>query len=55
MKIFDFQFQTDLHVLGCPYHYFTIFTKSLSVCDTNIVAALAQKLIEFIKILDLAF
>ena len=34
----------DLYALGCPKHDFTIFTKCLSVCDTNFVAALEQKL-----------
>ena len=43
LKIFDFRFLTDLHVLECPEHDFTIFTKCLSVCDTNFVAALEQK------------
>ena len=45
-KIFDFRFLTDLHVLGCPEYDFTIFTKYLCVCDTNFVAAVAQKLMD---------
>ena len=49
MKIFDFRFLTDLHILGWFEHDFTIFTKCLSVglstrvCDTNFVAALEQE------------
>ena len=33
MKIFDFWFLTDLHVLKYPNHGFTILTKYLSVCS----------------------
>ena len=44
MKMFDFRFLMNLHVLGCPEQDFTIFTKFLSVCDANFVAALEQKL-----------
>ena len=43
VKIFVYRFFTDLHVLGCPKHDFTIFTKCLSLCDTNFVATLEQK------------
>ena len=32
VKIFEFLFSMDLHILGCPEHKFTIFTKCLSVC-----------------------
>ena len=32
VKIFDFRFLMDLHVLGCPEHEFTIFRKCLCVC-----------------------
>ena len=43
MKIFDFRFLMDLHVLGCPVHDLTISGKSLSayvsvcVCVTKIL------------------
>ena len=45
MKILDFRFLTDLHVLGCLEHDFTLFTKCVCVCDTNLVTALEHKLI----------
>ena len=32
VKIFDFRFLMDLHVLGCPEHEFTIFRKCLCGC-----------------------
>ena len=32
VKIFDFLFLTDLHVLRCFEHDFAIFTKCLSIC-----------------------
>ena len=35
----------DLYILRYPEHDFNIFTKCLSVCDANVVAALEQKLI----------
>ena len=50
VKIFYFRFLTDWHLLGCPEHDFTIFTKCLAACrsaclfDTNFVATLEQKL-----------
>ena len=44
-KIFDFQLLTDLHALRCFEHDFTIFAKCLSVCHTNFVVVLEQKLI----------
>ena len=44
VKIFDFLFLTDLHFLECSEHDITIFTKSLSVCITNFMVALQQKL-----------
>ena len=49
MKIFDFQFLTDLNVLGCPEHDFTIFYKMsvcISVCDTNFMASQAEELMD---------
>ena len=33
MKIFNFRFLTDLHVLECPEHDFRIFIKCLSLYD----------------------
>ena len=52
MKIFDFRFLMDLHILGCPEHDLTISGKCLSVCesvclcvcDKNFVASVAQEL-----------
>ena len=32
VKIFEFRFSMDLHVLGYPEHDLTIFRKCLSVC-----------------------
>ena len=45
VKFFDFWVLTDIHVLGCFQHDFTILRKCLSVgvCYTNFVAALKQK------------
>ena len=48
MKIFYFRFLTDLHALRCFEHDFTIFAKCLSVCHTNFVVVLEQKLISWI-------
>ena len=47
MKIFDFRFLTDLHVLLCSEHDFTIL-QNVCLCayDKNFVAALAQKLLD---------
>ena len=42
MKNFDFRFSTDLHILGCDDN--SQFLQNVCVCDTNIVAALDQKL-----------
>ena len=36
----------DLNILGCPEHDFTIYTKCLSICNTDFMAALAQKLMD---------
>ena len=48
MQIFYFRFLMDLHVLGCPEHDLTIYTKCLSVyisvCHANFVAPLVEKL-----------
>ena len=56
MKILDFRFLMDLHVLGCPEHDLTIFRKCLSVClcvcmsvclcvcDKNFVDIVSQEL-----------
>ena len=47
---FYFRFLMNLHVLGCVKQDFTTYTKclslSLSVCGTNVVAALSQKLMD---------
>ena len=45
-KIFDFRFLTDLHILGCPTFSLLLQNVCLSVCDTNFVAVLEQKLMD---------
>ena len=44
VQTFDLRFLMDLHVSGCSEYDLTTFTKSLSVCDTNFVAALDRNL-----------
>ena len=50
MKILNFRFLMDLHVLGCPEHDLTISGKCLSVCwcvcDQNFAENVAQELID---------
>ena len=43
MKIFDFQFLKDLHILGCPVITILLFLQNVCLCDTIFVVALAQK------------
>ena len=54
MKIFDFRFFMDLHVLGCLEYHLAISGKCLSVCmfEKNFVGEVAGELItEFHEIL----
>ena len=44
LKIFAFRFLKELHILECPEHYFTIFTKCLPVYDTNFAAKLVDRI-----------
>ena len=46
VKIFDFRFLIDLHVLRCPEHDLTIFRKCLSVCLYYFVDAVSQELMD---------
>ena len=48
VKIFDFHFLVDLHVLGCLEHDLTTFGK-MSVCEKNFVASVAKKLMHRIS------
>ena len=43
-----FQFLMEVHIVGCPEHNLIIFTKWLSIRDTNFVPALAQKQMEYL-------
>ena len=61
VKVFDFRFLMDLHVLGCVKHDLTISRKCLSVClcfcasvclcvyDKNFVASVARELMNRIS------
>ena len=53
VKIFDFRFLMDLHVLGCPDGNLTISGKCLSVylcvSDKNFVASVARELMNRIS------
>ena len=49
VKIVDFRFLMDWHVLRRPEHDFTISGKCLSVCDKNFVASVAGELMHRIS------
>ena len=53
VKIFDFRFLMDLHILECPEHDLTICGKCLSlcrrVCDKNFVACITRELMNRIS------
>ena len=53
IRIFDYRFLMDLHVLGCPDHDLNISGKCLSVClcvcDKNFVANVARELMNNIS------
>ena len=46
LKIFDFWFLMDLHVLVCPGHDLTLSGKFLSVCEKNFAASVTQEPID---------
>ena len=49
IKIFDFWFLMDLHVLECPEHDVTISGKCQSICDKDFAAHVAEELMHRIS------